>query len=105
MNAVRSFLSRVRKSGAKRPGEVKTVSMGRERTFEAWDVGDDTYVFEAGVSSGLDGRPSALIVPKSSLRRKTPGWVMTLTTGNHSVAAFPLLDGRFWKMSAVPPSA
>jgi len=27
--------------------------------------------------------------------------VLTLTTGNHSVAAFPLLDGRFWKLSSL----
>ena len=102
MNAARSFVSRVRKNGKRRPGEVKAVSMGRERVFEAWDVGDDTFVFEAGVASHLAERPSVLVVPKSSLRRKAPGWVVTMTTGNHAVAAFPLLDGRFWKLSTVP---
>ena len=102
MNSVRAFLSRVRKTGKKRPGEVKTVSMGRERHFEAWDAGDDTFVFENGIAERLSERPSVLVVQKSSLRRKAAGWVMTVTTGNHSVAAFPLLDGRFWKLSSVP---
>ena len=46
MNAVRSFLSRIRKTGVKRRDKVRTVAMGRERNFEAWDVGDDTYIFD-----------------------------------------------------------
>ena len=36
MKAVRTFLSRIRKSGARRPGLVTTVAMGRTRSFEAW---------------------------------------------------------------------
>ncbi|MBO7483439.1 MAG: hypothetical protein J6U17_06115 [Kiritimatiellae bacterium] len=102
MNAVRTFLSRIRKSAVRRPGRVKTVAMGREREFEAWDVGDDTYIFEVGVANHLEEHPSVLLVPKCDLKRKAKGRVMTMTTGNHSVAAFPLLDGRFWKLSRVP---
>lgn len=102
MNPIRALVARVTKTGAKRPGVVKTVAMGRERTFEAWDVGDDTYIFEVGIRGRLDGRPSVLLVEKRSLKRRTKGRVMTMTTGNHSVAAFPLLDGRFWKLSSVP---
>ena len=99
MKAVRTFLSRIRKSGARRPGLVTTVAMGRTRSFEAWDLGDDTYIFEQGVSHHLDEHPSILLVEKGDLRRRAKGRVMTMTTGNHSVAAFPLLDGRFWKLS------
>lgn len=99
MKAVRTFLSRIRKSGARRPGLVTTVAMGRTRSFEAWDLGDDTYIFEQGVSHHLDEHPSILLVEKCDLRRRAKGRVMTMTTGNHSVAAFPLLDGRFWKLS------
>ena len=102
MNSIRQFLARIRKSGVKRPAAVKTVAMGRERTFAAWDVGDDTFVFEEGICEHLDERPSVLIVQKCDLRRKAKGWVLTITTGNHSVAAFPLLDGRFWKLSSLP---
>ena len=99
MSAIRQFIARIRKAGVKRPGRVKTVAMGREREFQAWDVGADTFIFEDGIAAHLGERPSVLIVEKADLRRREKGRVMTMTTGNHSVAAFPLLDGRFWGMS------
>ncbi|MGN0855564.1 MAG: hypothetical protein ACI4R9_08605 [Kiritimatiellia bacterium] len=99
MQAIRAFISRVRKTGVRRTSLVKTVAMGRAREFEAWDVGEDTYVFEVGISQHLSEHPSVLLVEKGDLRHKARGRVMTMTTGNHSVAAFPLLDGRFWKFS------
>ncbi len=102
MSAIRQFLSRVKTAGVKRSGAVVTVAMGRERTFSAWDVGPDTFVFEKGVAQHLDEHPSVLIVAKADLRRREPGYVLTISTGNHSVAAFPLLDGRFWKLSRLP---
>ena len=102
MSAIRQFLSRVKTGGVKRPGTVKTVSMGRERTFSAYDVGHDTFILEDGIAAHLAERPSVLIVEKGVLRGRAKGRVMTLSTGNHAVAAFPLLDGRFWKLSAVP---
>ena len=102
MSAIRQFLNRVKTEGAKRPGAVKTVSMGRERMFEAYDIGADTFIFERGIAAHLGERPSVLIVEKSALRGRAKGRVMTLSTGNHSVAAFPLLDGRFWRLSTVP---
>ena len=49
-NAIRQFISRVRRVGERRSGQVTTVAMGRERTFCAWDVGDDTFIFEKGVA-------------------------------------------------------
>ena len=76
--------------------------MGRERAFVAYDLGSDTFVFEVGVSGRLGERPSVLVVEKRDLGRRTAGRVMTITTGNHSVAAFPLLDGRFWRLSRLP---
>ncbi len=102
MQAIRAFISRVKKTGVRRPGRVKTVAMGRAREFEAWDVGEDTYVFELGIQSRLDDHPSVLLADKADLRRRTVGRVLTMTTGNHSVAAFPLLDGRFWQLSRLP---
>lgn len=104
MNAIRQFVGRIKKTGIRRPGLVRTVSMGRERTFHAWDVGPDTFVFEDGVSTHLKERPSVLIVEKRDLSYRAHGRVMTMTTGNHSVAAFPLLDGRFWRLSSLPSS-
>ena len=99
MNAIRQFLRRVCQTGVRRPGCVRTVAMGRERVFRAWDVGDDTFVFEKGISTHLGERPSVLVAEKRDLRHGKVGRVFTMTTGNHSVAAFPLLDGRFWKLS------
>ena len=101
-SAVRQFISRIRKLGTRRPGCVTTVAMGRERTFCAWDLGDDTFILEKGVSNHLEERPSVLVVEKRDLWSRRPGRVFTMTTGNHSVAAFPLLDGRFWKISRLP---
>ena len=103
MSAIRQLLNRVKTEGARRSGTVTTVSMGRERTFEAFDIGDDTFVLEKGVVGHLGERPSVLLVEKRQLRRRTKGRVMTLSTGNHAVSAFPLLDGRFWKLSNLPP--
>lgn len=102
MSAIRQLLNRVKTEGARRSGTVTTVSMGRERTFEAFDIGDDTFVLEKGVVGHLGERPSVLLVEKRQLRRRTKGRVMTLSTGNHAVSAFPLLDGRFWKLSNLP---
>lgn len=102
MSAIRDFVRRVRTTGVKRSTKVKTVAMGRERIFEAWDVGHDTYIFEKLVTSHLSDHPSVLIVEKRVLKSRTKGRVFTMTTGNHSVAAFPLLDGRFWKLSNLP---
>ena len=103
-SAIRQFYARVRKAGAPRRNAVKTLAMGRERQFRAWDVGDDTFIFEEGVIKRLDERPSVLVVKKGALARHGRGWVLTMTTGNHSVAAMPLLDGRFWKLSHIPVS-
>ncbi len=105
VSAIRQFLSRVRAEGVRRKGAVKTTAMGAERVFDAYDIGPDTFIFERGIAARLKGRPSVLIVDKNRLRRKVRGGgrVFTLTSGNHAVAAFPLLDGRFWKLSCLPP--
>lgn len=105
MSAIRQFLRRVKASGAKRERAVRTVAMGVTRTFDAYDVGPDTFVFERGVGARLSARASVLIVEKAALRRRARGRVLTLTTGNHAVAAMPLLDGRFWRLSTLKPDA
>lgn len=102
MNAIRQFVRKVKKTGKRYPGLVRTVSMGRERTFHAWTLGEDTFIFEDGIASHLNERPSILIVDRRELNHRDSGRVMTMSTGNHSVAAFPLLDGRFWRLSRLP---
>jgi len=103
VSTIRKFLSRIKNSGTRRPQIVSVTSMGRARTFEAFDLGPDTFILEKGVSSHLSERPSVLIVEKGVLRPKASGRVLTVSTGNHAVAAFPLLDGRFWKFSTLAP--
>lgn len=102
MNTIRQFLTKIRSAGVRRATSVRATAMGKERVFDAYDVGIDTFIFERGISNHLSGRPSVLIVDKSSLKRNRKGRVFTITSGNHSVAAFPLLDGRFWKLSSIP---
>lgn len=105
MNAIRQFLKRIKTHGVRRPDAVRTVAMGIARTFDAYDLGNDTFIFERGIGAHLSARASVLVVEKSALRRRARGRVLTLTTGNHSVAAFPLLDGRFWKLSSLKSAA
>ncbi len=101
MSVFRQFLRRVKTAGVKRHGVVTVTSMGRERAFTAYDVGPDTYIVEKGVGGHLGDHPSVLVVEKAALRRRAAGRVMTVTTGNHAVAAIPLLDGRFWRLSSL----
>ncbi len=102
MAAIRDVLRTIKTSGRRLPDSVSARFMGKERTFDAYSLGGDTFIFERGVASRLDDRPSVLIVSKNELSRKARGQVMTLTTGNHAVAAMPLLDGRFWGLSTLP---
>ena len=105
MSAIRQLLMRIKTAGVRRPDAVRTVSMGVARTFDAYDLGADTFIFERGVGARLSARASVLVVEKAALRRRAKGRVLTLTTGNHAVAAFPLLDGRFWRLSTLKPDA
>ena len=53
------------------------------------------------MSRRLADKPSILIVEKRALKPRARGLVLTMTSGNHAVAAFPLLDGRFWRLSTL----
>ena len=98
-SSVKHQLRRILESAKSRANAVVTRAMGRKRYFRAYDVGADTFVFEKGVWMHLDAHASVLIVAKSSLRHNGgSGYVMTVTTGNHSVAALPLLQGQFWDL-------
>ena len=99
--SVKTLLRRLSRSASRRPGKVETRSMGRDRVFRAYDLGADTFVFEDGVWGDLDARASVLIVDKKDLRPGARGHVMTVTTGNHAVAALPLLGGSFWDLARI----
>lgn len=100
--SVKQFLQRFRREAKRRPNRVETRAMGRLRRFRAYDLGNDTFIFEKGVWMNLNAHASVLIVAKRDLRHNGgPGFVMTVTTGNHSVAALPLLQGLFWDLCRV----
>ena len=102
MSVVRQFIGRIRTQGVRRLETVKTAFLGRERSFDAYDVGADTFIFEKGVERHLKEHPSVLLVEKRHLRLRAKGRVMTVSTGNHAVAALPLMDGRFWRLASLP---
>ena len=104
MSAIRQFLSYIRANAVRAERLVETVAMGKARTFERFDLGDDTFIFERGILRHFNELPSVLVLEKSCLRRRVKGHVLTVSTGNHSVAAFPLLDGRFWDLSKLQSS-
>ena len=101
-DSFKSLLMRVKRECRRRPVTVSTRAMGRERLFAAYDRGKDTFVFEEGVWKGLDEHASVLLVDKAELKRGAHGHVMTVTTGNHSVAALPLVGGLFWDLAKIP---
>jgi len=103
-SSVKSFLARFRKEAVRRPNRTVVKAMGTMRYFRAYDLGEDTFVFQRGVWLGLDQHASVLMVEKKDLVRGARGHIMTVTTGNHSVAALPLLGGKFWDLSRVSPA-
>ena len=98
----KNVFMRFRHECKRRPDCVTARAMGRDRVFRAYDLGEDTFVFEQGVWKGVDEQASVLIADKSDLRRGGRGHVMTITTGNHSVAALPLIGGLFWDLAKIP---
>ena len=60
-SSVKQFLARFRGEGVRRPELVATRAMGRRRVFHAYDLGDDTFVFEKGVWTDLDAHASVLL--------------------------------------------
>jgi len=97
-SSAKQLLYRIRNEAKRRPNRVVTRAMGRKRYFRAYDLGEDTFIFERGVWLDLDAHASVLMIEKRDLRRGARGHVMTVTTGNHSVAALPLLQGLFWDL-------
>ncbi|MBQ9739952.1 MAG: hypothetical protein IJV91_03330, partial [Kiritimatiellae bacterium] len=101
-SSVRKFLKKIQNESMRRPGKVETVAMGVKRVFHAYDFGQDTLVFERDVWKSMDEHASVLVVEKNDLCPGTFGHLMTVTGGNHSVAALPLLSGKFWDLCDLP---
>jgi len=101
-SGVNTFIERVRREARLKRDPVVLKSMGRERVFCAFDWGCDTFVFEKDVWKCLENHSPVLIVRKRVNVKGTGGYIMTLTTGNHTIAAIPLLSGQFWNLGRVP---
>ncbi|MDD2455656.1 MAG: hypothetical protein PHE10_04920 [Kiritimatiellae bacterium] len=101
-NTLKHFIARVRKIARRKAEHVTIKTFGAERVFQGFDWGADTFVFEKGVWNRLDAHLPVLIVRKEDLLKGAVGYVMTLTTGNHTVAAIPLLAGQLWNIARVP---
>ena len=97
-------LARLRREGVRRGTVAAWTAMGRPRRFAAYDRGPDTFVFELVPWKEFLSHASVLIAEKRDLKAGASGFVMTVTTGNHSVAALPLLQGRLWDLARVTPA-
>lgn len=95
------FITRVRQQAKKKPTAAVVKSAGKERTFVAYDWGTDTFIFERDVWKTKPQRAPVLIVRKDALIEGREGRIMTVTSGSHSVAAIPLLNGLFWNLGRV----
>ena len=98
------FISRVRREARRKPAHVTLKAMGHTRVFLGYDWGGDTFVFEKDVWKSQDDHIPMLIVRKRDLVKGASGYILTFTTGNHTVAAMPLLSGQLWSLGRVPPT-
>ena len=97
-SSIKKFFRKVQSEASRRPDRVVTQAMGVKRTFHAYDLGQDTVVFEKDVWKRMDEHASVLVVEKNDLCPGAFGHIITVTDGNHSVAAIPLLSGKFWDL-------
>ena len=102
IKTMQQFIARVRKIARRKAEYVTIKTFGSERVFLGFDWEADTFVFEKDVWKQLDSHLPVLIVRKEDLVKGAAGYVMTLTTGNHTVAAIPLLSGQLWHIARVP---
>jgi len=100
-NSLHQFIARVRREARPKPSPVTITTVGHARVFLGYDWGGDTFVFERDVWKSQAEHNPVLIVRKQDLVRGAGGYILTLTTGNHTVAAMPLLSGRFWNLGRV----
>lgn len=106
------FFSFVLTDGIQRSGTITVESWGRRREFVAYDFDDDTFVFENGIWDHLENKDPVVILPKKDLQpalaasgKPVYGTVLTVTSGNHAIAALPLLKGQLWDLADIPPTS
>ena len=101
---MQQFIARVRREARHKPSHVTLKAMGHERVFCGYDWGGDTFVFEKDVWKKMENHSPLLIVRKQDLVKGASGYILTLTSGNHTVAAMPLLSGQLWNLGRIPAS-
>jgi hypothetical protein len=99
---LQQFIARVRREARAKPSAVTLKAMGHTRVFCGFDWGGDSFVFEKDVWKSQADHLPMLVVRKRDLAKGAGGYVLTLTTGNHTVAAMPLLSGQLWNLGRVP---
>ena len=109
---IQRFLRSIMAAAERRAETVTVSAWGKERTFVCFDLFDDSFVLEDGIWDRLENRDPVVLVSKAALSpspdaatARVFGNVMTVTSGNHAVASVPLLDGRLWGFSTLPPEA
>jgi hypothetical protein len=98
-----TFINRVRSEACRGHDQAVVESGGRSYRFAPYDLGPDTFVLEEGIWQELPPRAPVLIVPKEHLLPGAGGFLMTVSSGNHALAAVPLLQGRLWAPADVAP--
>ena len=68
-DAIQTFLRNLAAGATRRAETVSTSAWGRSRSFECFDLFDDTFVFEEGILDSLENKDSVVLVPKAALRR------------------------------------
>jgi hypothetical protein len=99
---IKRFFRKLRTDAARRPQRVVVTAMGSQKVFHAYDLGADTIVFEKDVWAVMDEHASVLVAEKNDLAPGSFGHLLTVTSGNHSVAALPLLSGKLWDLCDLP---
>ena len=107
---IKTFLKMLIAEAHEREEKLTFKAWGKERTFVAFDLFDDTFIFEDGIWDNLENKDSVILVPKSAFsppnpegkKRRTFGNIMTVSSGNHAVTSIPLLMGQFWDIPGVP---
>lgn len=97
------WLRTIQTEGTRRQESCTVEGWGRKRRFIAIDFDSHTLVMEDDLLKRVEHRSPLLVVRKALLTPGAGGYVLAISSGNHSVVAMPLLLGRLWDLGAVRP--
>lgn len=100
---IKKFLSLAIREGRKRPGVVAIGSGSNIRYFSCYDWGGDSFIIERNIMQARnDQRLPITITSKSCFQKGAQGYIFSISTGNHSIAALALFNGKFWNLGHIP---